>query len=63
MFDTELFVTSNGTTMRWFAPGGRSGSDPVGPMSDEDAVKWAEQKMALTGCDRLNLVIEEEETT
>lgn len=61
MFDAELFVTYNGSTMRWFAHGGRSGSDPVGLMSDEDAVKWAEKKMVLSGCSHLNFVIEEEE--
>lgn len=61
MFDTELFVTYNGSTMRWFAHGGRSGSDPVGLMSDEDAMKWAEKKLKLTGCSQFQLVIEEEE--
>tara|TARA_R110002051_G_scaffold267475_1_gene327432 strand:- start:160 stop:342 length:183 start_codon:yes stop_codon:yes gene_type:complete len=60
MFDTELFVTYNGSTMRWYAHGGRSGSDPVGLMSDEDALKWAEEKMTLTGCARLSFVIEGE---
>jgi hypothetical protein len=59
MFDTELFVTYNGSTMRWVASGGRSGSDPVGLLSDEDAVKWAEKKLTLTGCERLNFSIDE----
>ncbi len=47
--------------MRWFAHGGRSGSDPVGLLSDEDAVKWAEKKMKLTGCSYLNFAIEEDD--
>jgi len=55
MFDTELFVTYDGpNVMRWASNGGRSGSDPVGLLSDEDAVKWAEKKMTLTGCGHLN---------
>jgi hypothetical protein len=61
MFDTELFVSYNGSKMRWFAHGGRSGSDPVGLLSDQDAVKWAEAKLVSLGCDYLNFVIEEEE--
>ena len=60
MFDTQLFVTYNGREMRWFAHGGRSGSDTVGLMSNEDAAKWAEKKMVLSGCSHLNFVIEEE---
>jgi len=62
MFDTELFVTYDGSNvMRWFAHGGRSGSDPVGLLSDEDAVKWAEKKMVLCACDHLSFQIEGEE--
>jgi hypothetical protein len=61
MFNTELFVTYNGSVMRWFAHGGRSGSDPVGLLSDKDAVKWAEKKMKLTGCSHLNFAIEEDD--
>ena len=61
MFDTELFVTYNGSTMRWFVHGGRSGSDPVGLLSDEDAVTWAEKKLKLTGCGHLLFQIEEED--
>ena len=61
MFDTELFVTYNGRTMRWFAHGGRSGSDPVGLLSDEDAVKWAEAKLVSLDCGHLNFTIEEED--
>ena len=61
MFDTELFVTYNGSKMRWFAHGGRSGSDKVGLLSDQDAVKWAEAKLVSLGCDYLNFVIEEED--
>jgi hypothetical protein len=59
VFDTELFVTYNGSVMRWFANGGRSGSDPVGKLSDEEAIEWAESKMALCGCSYLNFTIEE----
>lgn len=61
MFDTELFVTYDGSNvMRWFAHGGRSGSDPVGLLSDKDAVKWAEEKREALGCDDVRLSIEEE---
>ena len=62
MFDTELFVTYDGSNvMRWVASGGRSGSDPVGLLSDKDAVKWAEKKLKLTGCGHLNFSIDEED--
>ena len=62
MFDTELFVTYDGSNvMRWVASGGRSGSDPVGLLSDEDAVKWAEAKLVSLDCGHLNFQIEEEE--
>jgi hypothetical protein len=61
MFDTELFVTYSGITMRWYAHDGRSGSDPVGLLSDEDAVKWAEAKLVSLDCDHLNFSIDEED--
>ena len=61
MFNTELFVTYNGSVMRWFAHGGRSGSDPVGLLSDKDAVKWAEKKRAALSCDDVHLSIEEDD--
>ena len=62
MFDTELFVTYDGSNvMRWIAHGGRSGSDPVGLLSDKDAVKWAEAKLVSLDCDHLNFSIDEED--
>jgi len=62
MFDTELFVTYDGSNvMRWFVSGRSEVSKAVGLMSDEDAVKWAEAKMVSMGCDHLSFMIEEED--
>jgi len=63
----ELFVTYDGkNVMRWFAHGGATGSDPVGWLSDWQAIQWAESlfsKMVDQGYDlgHLNFSLEEEE--
>jgi len=56
MLDTELFVIYDGNVMRWFA-GNRSGSDPVGELSKEKAIEWAENKMTTFGCFHLNFTM------
>jgi hypothetical protein len=61
----ELLVTYDGkNVMRWFGPN-ISGSDPVGKLTDEQAVKVAEDifiglKLRGVSLDTLNFWIEEE---
>ena len=62
MFGSELFVTYEGTVMTWFArgiAGGMSGSDPVGNLSDAEALAWALKKREDIGADALRFCIEE----
>ena len=62
----ELFVSYDGkNVMRWFGPS-ISGSDPVGKLTDEQAVKVAEDifiglKLRGVSLDTLNFAIEEDE--
>jgi len=62
----ELFVSYDGkNVMRWFGPN-MSGSDPVGKLTDEQAVKVAEDifiglKSRGVSVDTLNFAIEEDE--
>lgn len=61
----ELFVSYDGkNVMRWFGPN-ISGSNPVGELTDEQAVKVAERifigfKLRGVSVDTLNFCIEEE---
>lgn len=57
---SELLVTYDGSNvMRWHSNDGRSGSDPVGYMTDNDAVSWAESLRAKMGCQWLTFSIDE----
>lgn len=56
----ELLVTYDGSNvMRWWFTDGRKGSDPVGSLTDREAMEWAEKLLEKLGGHWLNFSIEE----